>query len=156
MLVKMIATAEALGTTLDPGFDIVAVLTPYAQQYVRSRLSPEMLLRRAREAAKEAVSLGMDAPESVRRVLGVLESGGFDVHLRADELEELMGKVEKLGTRVVAGAVLAAVINGSAHIVASDPGRFKSWYPALVGAGAGSAGMIGGYLAWSLRPRRRR
>lgn len=156
LLVKMIATAESLGTSLDPQFDIVAVLTPFARAYVAGRMGWESMTRRLRGAAQEALSMGLDAPDTARRIMAVIENGGFDVHLRAEELEELIGRIEVVGNRLVAGAVLAAIVNGTSHIVAADAERFRSWHPALLGAGAAGAGMISGWFAWSFRPRRHR
>ncbi|WP_129359671.1 ABC1 kinase family protein [Rothia uropygioeca] len=161
LLIRMIATAESLGELIDPDFDFIAVLSPYASAFVTSRISVDALAKRLSKLTREAVEFGVEVPSSFRKIMGVVENGGFDVHLRADELEELIDRVEVVGNRLVAGAVLAAVINGSAKVISYQPDRFKNWRTMLIGGSAGSAGLLGGYLLSTVKlrlrnPRRRR
>lgn len=161
LLIRMIATAESLGELIDPEFDFIAVLSPYASAFVTSRISLDALAKRLSSLTREAVEFGVEVPSSFRKIMGVIENGGFDVHLRADELEELIDRVEVVGNRLVAGAVLAAVINGSAKVISYQPDRFRHWHSLLIGGGAGSAGLLGGYLLSTAglrlrRPGRRR
>ncbi|WP_269928131.1 ABC1 kinase family protein [Kocuria massiliensis] len=161
LLIRMIATAESLGELLDPEFDFIAVLTPYATAFVSRRISAEALLKRLTKITRETVDFGVEVPGSFRKIMGIIENGGFDVHLRADELEEIIDRVEVVGNRLVAGAVLAALVNGSAKIVSTQPEKYATWKSLLVGGGAGGAGLLGGYLLSSARlrikrPKRRR
>lgn len=149
LFLRMLVTAESVGTGLDPEFDIVSVLTPYAQRFVLHRLSPEVLAKRLREILQDAVQMGVEAPEYLRRLIVVLERGGFDVHLRADEFEPMLKRGEKIGHQVVAGAVIAASINGMAHILASDPDRWRRLHVPLIAGGATTVGTLAGYLVLS-------
>ena len=149
LFLRMLVTAESVGTGLDPEFDLVSVLAPYAQRFVLHRLSPEILAKRVRDILQDAVQMGVEAPEYLRRLIVVLERGGFDVHLRADEFEPLLKRGEKIGHQVVAGAVIAASINGMAHILASDPERWRRFHTPLIAGGATTVGTLTGYLVLS-------
>ncbi|MFI7481859.1 ABC1 kinase family protein [Kocuria sp. M1R5S2] len=149
LFLRMLVTAESVGTGLDPEFDLVSVLTPYAERFVLHRLSPEVLAKRLRDILQDAVQMGVEAPEYLRRLIVVLERGGFDVHLRADEFEPLLHRGEKIGQRVVAGAVIAASINGMAHIIASDPDRWRRYHTPLLAGGVTTVGTLAGYIALS-------
>jgi ubiquinone biosynthesis protein len=149
LFLRMLVTAESVGTGLDPEFDLVSVLTPYAERFVLHRLSPEILAKRVRDILQDAVQMGVEAPEYLRRLIVVLERGGFDVHLRAEELEPLLNRGEKIGHQVVAGAVIAASINGMAHILASDPERWRKYHTPLIAGGATTVGTLAGYLVLS-------
>lgn len=149
LFLRMLVTAESVGTGLDPDFDLVTVLTPYAQRFVLHRLSPEIVAKRVRDILQDAVQMGVEAPEYLRRLIVVLERGGFDVHLRADEFEPLLKRGEKIGHQVVAGAVIAASINGMAHILASDPERWRKFHVPLIAGGATTVGTLTGYLVLS-------
>jgi ubiquinone biosynthesis protein len=46
-----------------------------------------------------------------------LEEGGFDVHLRAAELEPIVARAERLGNRIAISVLLAAVIDAVAQLV---------------------------------------
>ncbi|KAA9393130.1 AarF/ABC1/UbiB kinase family protein [Kocuria coralli] len=157
LFLRMVLTAEAIGTSLDPDFDLVSVMQPYAQRFVLKRLSPDALIGRVRDILQDALQMGAEAPEVVRRVLTVLERGGFDVHLRTDELQPLLKQTEKIGHQLIAGAVIAATINGMSHVVASDPERFSRLRIPLLVGGTGAVGALSGYLAVSTAaPRTRR
>lgn len=156
LLLRMLVTAESMGTGLDPHFDLVSSLRPYAERFILARLSPDVLLARLRAAAEEAVQMSVDVPEYVRRLIVVLERGGFDVHLRADELDPVMRHGVKIGHQVVAGGIIAATINGTAHIVASDPERWKKYHTPLIVGGMSTVGVLSGYLAVSSNVERAR
>ncbi|ROZ63754.1 AarF/ABC1/UbiB kinase family protein [Kocuria soli] len=157
LFLRMVLTAEAIGTSLDPEFDLVAVMQPYAQRFVLKRLSPDALVGRVRDLLQDAVQMGAEAPDVMRRVLTVLEHGGFDVHLRGDELQPLLDQTEKIGHQLIAGAVIAATVNGMSHVVASDPDRFSGLRIPLLVGGTGTIGVLSGYLAVSTAaPRTRR
>ena len=157
LFLRMLVTAESVGTGLDPEFDLVSVLTPYAERFVLHRLSPDALAKRLRDIVQDAVQMGVEVPEYLRRLIVVLERGGFDVHLRADELEPLLRRGEKIGHQVVAGAVIAATINGMAYLLASDPERWKRYHVPLIAGGATTVGTLAGYLVLSTNvPRVRR
>lgn len=151
LLLKMIVMADGLGKQLDPDVDIMTILAPYAQELLLASLTPEALLRRARRLGVDLLQLGLDAPRTVRHVAAVLERGGFDVHLRTGELEPLLDRAEKIGNRVVAGLITAALINAIGELVSDEPTRFRNWPGALFSAGIGGVVSLGGYLALTAR-----
>lgn len=146
--------ADGLGRRLDPDFDLLGMLRPFAHRMVLRSLSPSAVLRRLTRVVQDAVELGLDAPDIVRRAVAVLERGGFDVHLRASEIEPLVARAERIGNRLVAGAIISAFISGIGKVVSGDPARFGSWERPMVAAGFGSLGALGGYLAVTARHRR--
>lgn len=149
LLLRMLVTAESMGTGLDPHFDLVSVLRPYAERFIMRRLSPEALVGRLRASLEDAMQMSVDVPEYVRRLIVILERGGFDVHLRTDELEPMVKAGVKIGHHVVAGGVIAATINGTAHIIASDPQRWQKYHTPLIVGGMSTVGVLSGYLAVS-------
>mgnify|MGYP001822040120 CR=1 FL=1 len=156
LLLKALVMADGLGQRLDPDFDLIAVISPYMRRFMLSSLSPAAVTRRLTALLKDVVDLGADAPQILRRTLAVLERGGFDVHLRASELEPLVIRAERIGNRVVAGGIAAAFISAVAKIVAGDPARFRSWERPLMALAFGSLGTLGGYLSVTARHRRLR
>ena len=77
------------------------------------------------------------------------------MHLRATELEPLVGRAERVGNRVVAGMIAAALIGGIGTLVGGNT-KWRSREGVLIGAGTGTIGALGGYLLWTLRRRRPR
>lgn len=151
MLAKMIMMADGLGKQLDPSFDLMTVLTPYTRWLMHDAITPQALLQRMRRLGIDTLQLGLEGPRAARRLLNILERGGFDVHVRAAELEPLMDRAEKIGNRVVAGMITSALITAIGELVAQEPSRWRNWTSALFAAGLGGVASLGGYIAWSSR-----
>lgn len=154
LMFKMLVMADGLGKQLDPGFELTTQLGPFTQRIILASLSPEALADRLKKLGREALRLGTDAPEIIRRVVDVLERGGIDIHFRADELDRLMDKAEKTGNRIVAGLITAALINAVGDLVSVQPDRWRNWPKTLFAAGIGGVGALGAYLALTSRHRK--
>ena len=117
-------------------------------------LAPAALAKRMGRASTDAGALLLELPTRLRRILDTMDGNGVEVHLRAAELDPLVARTERIGNRLVAGMITAALINAIGRFVAGDE-RWRSWRSALVGAGMTAASTLGGYLLWTARRRRR-
>ena len=120
LLVKVIAMEEGVAEQLDPNFRIGEALAPYARRQLLAQLSPAGLSRRLERLGIDLAELAADLPEQLHRVLEVAAGGGFEVHLRAAELEPLMGRAERLGNRIAVSVLAAAIIDGLAELAAAE------------------------------------
>ena len=150
LLFKVLLMAEGMGAHLDPDFGLSELLSPYAEQLVRERYSPSAIAEQLARSSVEGGRLLIELPERLRRILERLDEGGIEVHLRAAELDPLMGRAERVGNRIVTGMLAAALINAVGQLVASDR-RWRSWEGGLLGAGLSMVGTLGGYLLWTAR-----
>lgn len=155
LLFKALLLIEGLAGQLDPEFRLGESLEPYAQRLARERLSAYALAKRLARASADFGELALEMPGILRRVLDTADTTGLQVHLRAAELDPLIGRVERIGNRLVAGMISAALINGIGGVVTSER-RWRSWEGAMLGTGLGVIGGLGAYLAWTARRRSRR
>lgn len=114
LLLNMLVMNQGMAATLAREFQLGPVLAPYAQRLVAIQLSPASLGRRLGRTGIDAAQLGAELPDQLRRLVTVLEAGGPEVHLRSSELEPLMRRAERIGERLAAAIIAAAVINGVA------------------------------------------
>jgi ubiquinone biosynthesis protein len=141
LLVKVIVMGEGLATELDPGFQIVDVLAPYARRQLLAQLSPAALARRMEQVSVDIDELAVDFPGQLHRLLEVLGDGGLELHLRTGELEPLLQRAERLGNRIAASVIVAAAINALTELAATDHVRRSDWrrpLPVLLAAVGGS------------------
>ncbi|AOY70817.1 ubiquinone biosynthesis protein [Arthrobacter subterraneus] len=155
LILKMVLMAEGIGVRLDPAFNLTETLSPYAQRLALHSFSPSAYARRFGQAGLDAAELGVELPGKLRRILDLMDTDGFELHLRAAELEPLMERAERIGNRLVAGLIAAAFIRGVGELVVADKEEFRRWARALMGAGLGAGATLGSYLAWTARRKKR-
>lgn len=149
-LFKVLIMVESMGVRLDPAFALGEVLTPYARRLVKDRVSIPLTARRLLQASGDAAELFVELPSRLRRILETVDTTGIQLHLRAAELEPLVGRVERIGNRLVAGMIVAALINGVGELVVGER-KGRSWMSLLMTAGLSTIGSLVGYLAWTGR-----
>jgi len=123
---------------------------------VLDRFTPEALFRQLMASGQDAAALAVDVPDRIRRLFDLMDASGVAVRLDAREFEPLVGRMERIGDRMVAGIVAAAFIRGIGELASADKERFGRWEGPLMGVGLGMAGALGTYLGWTARRMRRR
>ena len=155
LLFKALLLVESLAMRLDPEFRLGEALEPYAERLAWERLRASALARRMWKSSIDAGELMLDLPGFARRVIDAAETDGIQVRLPVADLEPLVGRAERIGNRLVAGMIGAALISGIGGMVSGER-RWRSWEGSMVGAGLAALGALGGYLAWTARRRRLR
>jgi ubiquinone biosynthesis protein len=149
LLVKTIVMNEGLGMQLDPTFRLTSVLVPYAQRLMLRQYSPLFWTKQLGRAGWDALWLVTELPQQLRRILGELERGSLTMNMRPMDVESVIRRFERIGNRIIIGAVLAAFIIGLAMLMASyHPSGWNQWIFFIIGFV--SAGVLGVYLAWSI------
>lgn len=155
IVIKMLVMAEGLGRVLDPGFRLSRVLEPHVRRLLIEQYSPAAIVRGLKAAGLTALDLAADVPDLIDSLSRMLDAGGFEVHLRAAELDPLMARAERIGNKVLAGVIAAAFIRGVGEVVASDK-RWRGWREPLVRTGMAALGGLSGYFVVTTATRRRR
>ena len=114
----MILIAEGLVAELDPDFQFAEALAPYARRQLVAQLNPRAVARRLERFGADLAELATDLPPRLNRILEALDSEGLEVHLRTDEMDALLARAERVGNRVAASVLAAALIDGLAQLAA--------------------------------------
>ncbi len=154
LLLKTAVMAEGVGEELDPTFRLPHLIEPYARALMRRRHAPRQLMRALGRAGFDAAMLASDLPRTVRRFLRDGERGAWQVGIRLDEVEPLVGRLERLANRVVLGLLASAFIVGIAVLLSAyHPAGWEAWAGRMFIGGFVLVTALGLYLAWSiLRP----
>jgi ubiquinone biosynthesis protein len=118
LLFRTVLLEEGIVQTLDPDFRMVDSLSPLARQDLFAGVTAAGLLDQVRDTGLDLAELASELPGQVRRVLDVIDDGGFDVHLRASELEPLMERAERLANRIALSVLAAALLNAAGQTYA--------------------------------------
>ena len=151
LLLRAFVMNEGMAEQLDPDFRLVEELRPYVYRHLIAELSPAALARRAGQAGVDLAELAVDFPEQLHRILELAASGGFEVHLRTAELEPLVTRVERLGNRIAAAVLAAAVVDGLVELSSIRTRSRSRRRPRLSTAVAG----LGAFAGDVARSRRR-
>ena len=151
LIFRMVVMAEGMGVSLDPQFRLAEVLGPYVQHVVVEQFSVGGWARDVAQSGIDAAALVLEIPHLLRKVQAAVDSGGPELHLRAQELEPLVERLESVGRHLVAATLAAALIRLIGDVITADRQRLRSWQVPLVSAGSVSIGVLGGYLGASLR-----
>jgi ubiquinone biosynthesis protein len=140
---KTLLMDEALGTLLDPTFNMMAMLAPYSKQLVQRQYSFDYWWRNVSRAGVDAARLGLELPQQMRRLLNELESGNIEVGVNTETLKPILTDVKQMVNRVVLGIIAAAFIAGVAILLV--------FYHTVIGLGwVGALFIIGFVLSFVL------
>jgi ubiquinone biosynthesis protein len=112
LLFTMLIIAEGIVAELDPAFRFAEALAPVARRQLASNMTPAGLMRRLEEFGVDLAELAAELPARLNRISESIETGGLEIHVRTDEMDALLTRIERLGNRVAASVVAAALVNG--------------------------------------------
>lgn len=152
LMLKSLMTIEALGNRLDPDFELVTHIKPYARKLHLRQLSPRRALRSAKHFAEDLIDLAETLPDEIQSVLRKVRQGEVDVRIRHEHLEELINQLGKSSDRISFALIAAGLIVGSSMLVAQREGQVLGIldYQTLGVVGYLVAGALGLWLVISI------
>ncbi|HSG05617.1 MAG TPA: AarF/ABC1/UbiB kinase family protein [Nitrospiria bacterium] len=107
---KAILTAEAMGRTLHPDFDLNRELEPFVKKAVKAYMSPRRGLESIENEFFDTVGQVTSLPERVTNVLAKLEQGTIGVKLDSTDLQGIKREFDRQNDLRILGIVLTAVV----------------------------------------------
>ena len=153
LLLTVLLVAEGLVAELDPHFRFAEALAPYARRQLLAQVTPAAVRRRVEQFGADLADLAVDFPGRLDRLLKSVESGGLEVRLRADELESLLTRAERVGNRVAASVLAAALIDGLGGFAVERRRQRRSPRTKRLGAKLGALGTAAAPKAWRRKGR---
>ena len=112
LLFTVLVIAEGLVAELDPAFRFAEALAPYARRHLLSGMTPAVVIRRLEEFGVDFAELAAELPSRLNRISDAIETEGLEVHVRTEDMEAFLVRIERLGNRVAASVLAAALIDG--------------------------------------------
>ena len=126
---KAFISLEGMGRELDPDLNIAGVALPLLRDALNTHYAPSALARRGWRTISEIVDLMADVPRDLSRLLRAAKRGRVDIHIEVPHLRRLGDQLDSAANRLVGGTVVAALIVGSAIVMAFSTGPTLWGYP---------------------------
>ncbi|MFO7820603.1 MAG: AarF/UbiB family protein [Lentisphaeria bacterium] len=150
LIIKCLATLEAIGRKLIPEFNLLEYSEPFAKRLIKQRIKPGKALRDLYYTAADFRSLLRDLPTETRQLVTQFRRGDLGFKFEHTGLEPLKQTHDQVSNRIVFGMVLASLIVGSSIIVLSNvPPRWHE-IPVIGLAGFTISGLMGFWLLYSI------
>ncbi len=120
MMLKSMMTIESFARSLDPSFDVVEHLRPYARRLHLQQLDPRRVLRDVRRGLRDAGEFFAGLPEDVNALVAKFREGKFQLRIHHEHLENLAHTLDKSSNRISFALIAAALLVGSSLLVGQD------------------------------------
>ena len=150
LLVKALITIEGVGRGIDPTFDMMSRVKPFAGKLMKDRLSPRRLAKDVYLSASEFALLARDLPSEIREIIEQIKLGETRIEFEHMGLEPVLQKSDQVSNRIALAIVLAALTVGSALIVLSKTPPMWKGVPLVGIIGFIGAGVMGFWLLISI------
>ena len=150
LLSKALITIEGVGSRLNPDFDMISHIEPFAKNLLKKRMDPFKLARELSSSMVEFHLLLKDLPFEVREIIRQVKTGKLKVEFEHKGLEPMLAKHDQISNRIAFAIVLAALIIGSSLIVLSKIPPLWNDVPIIGIVGFVGAAIMGFWLLISI------
>jgi ubiquinone biosynthesis protein len=153
MLIKASSTISSVTASLDPELDVLELIRPRLTVAMRERFSPSHVSRRSVLWGWDILSVIRRAPKQIRNFLRRASTGGWELHVRHENLDRLTRELDRSSNRLAFSIVIAGIIVGSSTVFsAATDLTFFGWFRVQYFGIAGYllAGFLGLGLSWAI------
>lgn len=143
LLLRALSTAESIGYALDPAFNMMQHLQPFAERLVLERYDPRYVWRRFGQTSAEVEELLGLLPMAMTQIVQKLRRGELHLGLEVQQLDRLVHEFDTASNRLTLAIILAASIVGSALIMQTKMPPLLLDYPVLGMLGFVISGVLG-------------
>jgi ubiquinone biosynthesis protein len=147
LLSRALFVMEGLGKQLDPDFNMVEQIKPFAEQIMKDRYSPGNMAKESAQVLQAYHALGKSLPRDIKEFINRINRNKFKIELEHRGFERLINDLDKSTNRISFSMVIGALIIGSSLIMQIDKGPVLFGFPLLGLIGYTVAGVLGLGLA---------
>jgi len=120
LTLKSLMTIESFARSMDPEFNIVEALRPYAQRTSLRALEPKHVLQQMRRALEDAGDLVARIPRDVNTIVARIRQGKLQIRIHHEHLEALTRTLDKSSNRISFALIIAALLVASSLLIAQE------------------------------------
>ena len=150
LLGKAFMTVESVVRDLDPDFNFVEILKPYAQTMMRTKLSPSTMAKEGMKFLFDLQKVLKEVPKTLEVLVHNIKDNRWELSVKHEKLEDLENHIDRASNRLAFAIVIAAIIIGSSTIAQFHVGPRIWGFSALGIIGYTLAGFLGLRLIWAI------
>ncbi len=120
LMLKSLMTIETLAVTLDPQFDTIEALKPFARRFRLQQLDPRQYIGQIRSALRETAQFAGRFPEDARAIIRKVRKGDFQLRVHHEHLEALVSTLDKSSNRISFAVIIAALLVASSMLTPQE------------------------------------
>ncbi len=124
LMLKSLMTIESLATRLDPQFQIIEHLRPYAIRLRMRQYDPRRLWKQGRRALRDAMDMATHLPADLGGLLRRIKRGQFHLTVQHEHLENLVRTLDRSASRISFAVIIAALLVASSMLVGQEGAIF--------------------------------
>jgi ubiquinone biosynthesis protein len=122
LLFKALITLEGFGHQLDPNFHMVDHMTPFVENVIANRYTPQAVMKRGRESLKELGSIVAGLPRDLAHLLRETRRGRIKIDLDLKRLDHFGHQLDRSSNRLTMGILTASLVIGSSIVMTVEGG----------------------------------
>lgn len=143
LLQKSMVVVEGVGRELYPKLNVWAVARPFVFDLMKKRIDPRTAVKKGYDAMLDMAEFSTTIPSQLTALFNKINQDRLRIEFAHLNLAELNERIEQIGSRIVNGMIVAALLVGASLIVMSGKGPMVFDFPALGLAGYVLAGILG-------------
>jgi ubiquinone biosynthesis protein len=120
LTLKSLMTIESFARSMDPDFNIVETLKPYARRTAYRALEPKHVLRQMRKTLEDATDLAARIPHDLNTIFAKVRHGKFELRVHHEHLEILTKTLDNASNRISFALIIAALLVASSLLVPQE------------------------------------
>lgn len=150
LLGKAFMTVESIVRGLDPEFNFVERMKPYAKTIIKNKLSPSSMAKEGMKFLLDFQRVLKEAPKALEVLIHNVKEGKGELRIKHEKLEDLENRIDRASNRLAFAIVVASIIIGSSSIAQYHIGPSIWGFSALGVIGYTLAGILGLGLIWAI------
>jgi len=120
LLGRVLAEIEGLGKRLDPDFNIIPLIQPFARGLVISKGSPREILKKSSKIARDYANLITTLPSDLKMALDKAKNGKLRIEFKHVALEGVVSGLERSTSRLAFAIIIASLVVSSTLIISLE------------------------------------
>ncbi|MBN1364820.1 MAG: AarF/ABC1/UbiB kinase family protein [Syntrophaceae bacterium] len=120
LMIKAFAAMEGVARVLDPEFDMITFSAPFIRRAKLAQFAPAKIAKSILTTFSESAHLIESLPREILHMIQVIRNNKMTVNMAMPGISEVQRSMNQISNRLAFSIVIAALIIGSASLLASD------------------------------------